>query len=72
MIVDTAQKSRWHPSQAFMRGKQHIRDGQIEDFSPDFGGRRVEIVGGGTGTFKFSIFTKRVHFWASLVRPRLP
>ena len=36
----------------------------------DFGGRRVEIGAGGTP--KFSIYKKRVHFWASLVHPRLP
>ncbi len=36
----------------------------------NLGGRRVEI--GGGGTLKISIFTKRVHFWASLVHPRLP
>ena len=48
----------------------HCSDLFFSLFRPTFDERRVEMRGG--GTLKISIFTKRVHFWASLVRPRLP
>ena len=61
-----------HPDR-FCGGKQPISEGRFGDSDRKFSGfekRRVEMRGG--GTLKISIFTKRVHFWASLVRPRLP